>query len=352
MTSPPTGRGRGRGGRGRGRRPRKIAESAVRGELSQLATYSARAPMSTPQTLEASGPSIQARDETAQTPTVHSSTQYAPKLDSNTQHGPLMDGSAQGISAVSQATAVALIQKAIKETNLENTTDIDQTPSKEKTRHARLTPNVPSASTPDEVSQEPTPLITQPSRSLGERTLQADTPQASREDGLAVLSSSAISTQVFAAPPQQHTNYEFHMHTPNSISSSLQGTAPSSGRGRGRKRKGLTRPSGADAPPKRPRGRPKGSGNKLQPVEGAVKKRRGRKPKTFLPNTSHTMLQPLAPKETVPVRSVGVVTPPTAVDDSPSTSVISGEEPVNQTAKVSLIIRRLSKNCLMYISAN
>ncbi len=137
-----------------------------------------------------------------------------------------MDGSAQGISAVSQSTAVALIQKAIKETNLENA-DNDQTPGEDKAGHARLMLEELNVSTPQEKPQEPPLLVTQSSLPLDrDNTSTTDTPpQTVREEGLAVLSSSAISTQVFSTPQQQHTSYEFHMHTPSSISTSLQGAA-------------------------------------------------------------------------------------------------------------------------------
>lgn len=346
MRTPTTGRGsgRGRGGRGRGRRPRKTAESAVRGDISQLATYSARAPVATHQTFGESELLLQTRNESAQTPIVNSSAHFVSKVDSDTQHGSLIDGNAQGISAVSQETAVALIQKAIKETSLGNPENDQSSNEENKSGHVVLTHNEPHTSTPPDMPQAPTPFITQPSHSLTENTLsQADTSRASREDGLAVLSSSAISTQIFSNPqPQQHTNYEFHMHTPNSISNSLQGAGHGSGKGRGRKRKGVMNSTGSDTPSKRPRGRPKGSGNKLQQsADGVVKKRRGRKPKSFVPNTSHTMLQPIAPKDaTAHNATMGVTAPPTSIDGSAGGSVIvSGEEPVNQTARVSVSLK-------------
>ena len=259
---------------------------------------------------------------------------HAPTVDPNAQ-GPILDGSAQGIGAVSQATAVALIQKALKETNLEKMST-DTISREERTEDGVLAHGDGNEATPQQPANKP--LITQPSIILGEPQVDSNTRQTSREDGLAVLSSSALSTQVFSNP-QPHTSYEFHMHTPSSISTSLQGVGRGSGKGRGRKRKSLARSSVSDIPQKRPRGRPKGSAAKLQPVEGSgVKKRRGRKPKTLLPNTSHTMLQPLAPRDDVTMTVADAVAPPSLTEGGAGMSVIMSareeDDPTNQTAKV------------------
>ena len=329
------GRGRGRGGRGgRGghgtsspegskkvRRPRKVGESSKsnRGEKSQLATHSTRAVLPVP-------PSTATQQSTTN----------------------LLDGSDQGIAAVSTATAVALIKKAIRETDIENGSSNTDSPAvddgqqlaqsslrdeqpKFDVSSATQRPGIAGiqersvaqnagiagikednvaqivgiAGIPESsVTQRPGIGAIQERRvtfeagigGIQESSVAGVDKVEQTDDSLAVLSSTAISSQVLHTTTKEE--FKIHLHTPSNLATSSRGRGRSTGKGRSRKRKlEQPHPGSSTSSSKRPRGRPKVVGVNSQPAANEVpqRKRRGRKPKTVLPNTSHTILRPIAP---------------------------------------------------------
>lgn len=256
-------------------RPRKVGESskAVRGEKSQLSTHSTRALL----------PAL------------------APDPDPSHQSSIVLDASDQPITAVSRSAAVALITKAIRETSSQsNPSECDSPGGRKPLAQGDLM--LHQHNLQDSISQNENDCVEpiQKNPPVFEKASNVHMVEGldPMDDGLAVLSSTAISTQVLSTThvvPKDE--FKSDLPTPsNKLATGSRGRGRSSSRGHGRKRK--SEQCNPTPQPKRQRGRPKRTGVRAVDFQSTTnelpqRKKRGRKPKLILPNTPRTTRAPL-----------------------------------------------------------